>query len=326
MPRNHHQVRPGVMVLVAMCVLTTAASHVHAVGWDRDDFIITGAPNFPDRISVFDHDFRFKGYLDQNFLGVQGMDFDAQGRLVALSSLNPEVRVYDPSGNRVGGFTHSGSPMLVPAGDLKVAPDGNYALGTNEDGVRVFTPQGTFLRQYGDGDSRGITYLPSDRLWSGGAGTTVRVFDTQSGAQIGTFTANQQTMSYSMQYSPTTDTVLIVDADRDAGGVFERDLSGILLREFDVPLPQTFVFSATRGPNDDVFATTGHLTLDVVHWHADGSVAGTINVYPFDKSTVRIIWAGVVPEPTSAVIAIGVGCLSVLCGRRKQKEPKKGSP
>lgn len=67
------------MVLVAMCVLTTAASHVHAVGWDRDDFIITGAPNFPDRISVFDHDFRFKGYLTKTSSASKGWTSTRRG-------------------------------------------------------------------------------------------------------------------------------------------------------------------------------------------------------------------------------------------------------
>src|SRR5438874_364759 len=76
--------------------LLLAARASAGTGWDNDDFIITGAPNFPDRIGIFDHDFTFKGYLDTNFLGVQGMDFDAAGNLVAIASLstNPEVRVY----------------------------------------------------------------------------------------------------------------------------------------------------------------------------------------------------------------------------------------
>ena len=67
--------------------------NARAVGWDSDDFIVLGAPNFSQYIGVFDHDWTFKGYLDSNFLGVRGMDFDAQGRLVAVSYINPEVRV-----------------------------------------------------------------------------------------------------------------------------------------------------------------------------------------------------------------------------------------
>src|SRR5438132_5234480 len=139
----------AVVVIVALVAIAGLSPRADAVGWDSDDFIITGAPNFPQYIGIFDHDFTFKGYLDTNFLGVAGLDFDAQGRLVADSFLNGEVRVYDPSGVKVGGFTQTSSPMLVPASDLKVAPDGNYILGTFSDGVRVFTPQRTFIRQYG---------------------------------------------------------------------------------------------------------------------------------------------------------------------------------
>src|SRR6476620_9864949 len=114
--RLNRFVRGLIVVAIVLCVSARRAS---AVGWDGDDFIITGAPNFPQYIGVFDHDFTFKGYLDTTFLGVQGMDFDAQGRLVAVSSLSPEVRVYNPDGTRAGGFTQATSPMLVSTGDLK---------------------------------------------------------------------------------------------------------------------------------------------------------------------------------------------------------------
>jgi WD40 repeat protein len=307
-------------IAAALLAVLFCTAPARAVGWDSDDFIISGAPTFPDRIGVFDRDFTFKGYLDQSFLGVQGMDFDAAGRLVALSSINPEVRVYDRGGAKVGGFTPGSSPMLVPAGDLKVSPDGNYALGTGEHGARVFTPQGAFVRQYGDGDSRGIAFVPGGRLWSGGAGTTVNVFDTSSGAVVGTFTADGQTMSFSMQYSPTTNTVLVVDADRDLGGIFERDLTGGLLEEFHVPRVQTTSYSATRGPGGDVFGTTGYFGMDVVHWRQDASVAATIDCYPVEIGAVRILWAGVVPEPGSSTIAVGAGCLSLLRRRPKGNE------
>ena len=302
MPRNHHQVRPGVMVLVAMCVLTTAASHLHAVGWDRDDFIISGAPNFPDRIGVFDHDFTFKGYLDQNFFGVQGMDFDAHGRLVAVSSLMREVRVYDDSGMRIGGFTQAGSPMLVEAGDVKVTSSGNYVLGTILNGAREFSPSGAFVRQYGDGDSRGVAVVPAERLWSGGNSNTVNIFDLNTGALVGSFGLGQQGRASSMQFSPATNTVLLIDSDRDAGGVFERDLNGALLQQFRVPIPQTNCNGATRGPGGDVFGTTNDFFADVVHWRPDTTVVRTIDVYPVQITAVRILWAGIVPEPSNGVV------------------------
>ena len=302
-----------------ICGLVLVFAHrALAVGWDRDDFIITGAPNFPDRIGIFDHDFTFKGYLDQNFLGVQGMDFDAAGNLVAQASLTStaEVRVYSPSGTRIGGFTSS-DPLLQFTGDIKVAPNGNFALGTFVSGVRVYSPQGTFVRQYGDGDSRGVEYVPGDRLWSGGAGTTVRIFDTDSGAQVGSFTANGQTMSYSMQYSPAENTLLIVDADRDFGGVFERDLNGTLLREFHVPRPQVTCSGATRGPGGHVFGTTSNFDIDLINWRPDATVAATIDVYPVNITAVRVLWAGVVPEPgPGALLIVGIAAISNMRSAR----------
>ncbi len=316
MGRKTHQTRHILKLLAAFCALAAAVDVRAGIGWDLDDFIITGAPNFPDRIGIFDQDFTFKGYLDQNFFGVQGMDFDAQGRLVAESSLNPEVRIYDPSGAKVGGFTQAMSPLLVPAGDLKVAPDGNYALGTSANGVRLFTPQGIFVRQYGNGDSRGITYVPGNRLWSGGAGTSVHIFDALSGLETGTFSANEQTISYSMQYSSTTNTVLIVDYDRDAGGIFERDLTGNLLRQFHVPVAQTATNGVTRGPDSHVFGTTDDFFVDLVDWRPDGSVARTINVYPVQITPVRILWAGIVPEPTAPLTILCIGLSASLRLRR----------
>lgn len=300
--------------------LFLSQQHARAVGWDRDDFLISGAPNFPDRIGVFDHDFTFKGYLEQNFLGVSGIDFDAQGRLVAQSLLNPEVRIYEPNGVRAGGFTQSNSPMLVAGSDVEVGPDGNFVLGTLSNGARVFTPQGVFVRQYGDGNSTGVAILPGHRLWVGGAGTTVRIFDTDTGAQVGTFTADQQVNSGNMQYIPTRNAVLLVDPDRDAGGVYERDLGGALLQQFHLPIAQTNCNGATYGPNGDIFGTSNNLAIDVVRWRPDGTVAGTFDVYPNNITPVRILWAGLVPEP--AALTVLIACLSVVVVRpSRRREP-----
>jgi hypothetical protein len=283
-----------------------------AVGWDNDDFLVIGAPNFSQYIGVFDHDFTFKGYLETNFLGVRGMDFDSQGRLVAVSYLNPEVRVYNPDGARAGGFTKATSPLLESGGDLKVAPDGNYVLGTNTNGVKVFTPQGTFVRQYGDGVSQGVTFVPGNRLWVAGLTTTVRIFDTDTGAQVGSFTPGGQVNAGSLIYSPFTNTVLMVDGDRDAGGVFERDLAGNLLHEFRVPHPQTSLNGAVRLPAGDIYGTHDWYAPsypDLIHWSADGAVLEEKAIWPVQIKTGRILWAGSVPEPN---LLAGVGAVAGL--------------
>src|SRR5262249_2516128 len=152
----------------------------------------------------------------------------------------------------------------------KVMPNGNYLLGTTTSGALVFTSQGAFVRQYADGDSRGIALVPGNRLWSGGNNLTMRVYDIDSGNQVGSFTLGQQTRgASSMQYNSTTNTVLVVDRDRDAGGVFERDLNGVLLHQFHVPIAQTTCNGATRGPGGDVFGTSLDFSADVVQWRPD---------------------------------------------------------
>src|SRR5437764_758909 len=100
-------------------LMSAGAETARAIGWDSDDFLVIGAPNFSQYIGVFDHDFTFKGYLDTNFLGVAGLDFDAQGRLVADSNLAGEVRVDDPSGARARGVKTASRRRVAPASDVQ---------------------------------------------------------------------------------------------------------------------------------------------------------------------------------------------------------------
>src|SRR5690242_1267397 len=134
-------------LLLVICFFAIGTDRAVAVGWGPTAFLIFGAPNFPDRIGVFDQNFAFKGYIFTNWDGLTAMNFDQQGRLVAFNTFTREVRVFDSSGAQVGGFSSSTSPMLTSGGDIQVMPDGNYILGTSADGARVFTPDGTFVRQ-----------------------------------------------------------------------------------------------------------------------------------------------------------------------------------
>src|SRR5437867_3696989 len=83
--------------------LLSGANRVQAIGWEPTDFMIGGGPNFTNKIGVFDQNLIFKGYLDSSFVTVEGMDFDAFGRLVAVAGSSQEVRVYDKSGAKIGG-------------------------------------------------------------------------------------------------------------------------------------------------------------------------------------------------------------------------------
>jgi hypothetical protein len=307
-------------------LMSAGAETARAIGWDSDDFLVIGAPNFSQYIGVFDHDFTFKGYLDTNFLGVAGLDFDAQGRLVADSNLTGEVRVYDPSGVKVGGFTQANSPMLSPAGDVKVAPDGNYVFGTLNNGVRLFTPQGTFIRQYGTGNHTGVTLVPGGRMWAGGAGITVSVFDYTSGSMVATFDADQQVNSGLLRYYASTNSVLMVDFDRDAGGAFERDLAGNLLRAFHVPQVSTYCNGAIRMPSGDIYGTHDWYAPsypDLVHWSADGTVLGEKAIWPVEIKTGDILWAGSVPEP--ALTGVSLFLLWTHLGRRQARRGEENS-
>ncbi|CAN5481327.1 hypothetical protein BH09PLA1_BH09PLA1_01850 [soil metagenome] len=82
--RNLHR---QAIITIAM-VLFAFAGHARAMGWDSDDFLISGGPSFTTKIGVFDHDLTFKGFLDNNFVFNTGMDFDSLGRLVAVGGGN----------------------------------------------------------------------------------------------------------------------------------------------------------------------------------------------------------------------------------------------
>jgi WD40 repeat protein len=267
-----------------------------AIGWDSDDFLISGGPNFTTRIGVFDHDLTFKGDLDSGFATVAGLDFDHLGHLVAVGPLSAQqVRVYDSSGVRIGGFTRSDG-LLGGAFDLKVAPDGSYVIGVG-DGVRRFLPDGTFVQQIGSGPLRAVAIVPGDRVWAGGIGTGfITAFDLGSGAQVGTISIPGTSSFRSLIYSAASNTVLATDG----ASVFELDLQGDLLRTFNVI--SNGLYSVTRGPDGDVFATTGS-SQRVLHWSASGNFLGSITT-PEDFGVVGIVWTGNAPEPTCGLMTL----------------------
>jgi hypothetical protein len=303
---------------LSLFALLMCASHARAVGWGPTDFLIFGAPNFPDRIGVFDQNLSFKGNLFTGWTGLQAMNFDQQGRLVAFNTFAREVRVYDSTGALVGGFDSTTSPMLTNGGDIQIMSNGDYIVGTSANGARVFTPQGTFVRQYGSGDYSSIAVLPGAKMWAGNPSMlTMNVLDTDTGNQIASFGMNQQTRPSYMNYDSTTNTVLCIDRDRDAGGVFERDLNGALLQQFHIPIAQTTCNGAIFGPAGDIFGTTSNAAIGVVEWGPNGSVVRTLAVSEFTQA--RILWAGSVPEPGSVAIAVTAFALLL---RRPRNEIK----
>jgi hypothetical protein len=285
-----------------------------AIGWDSDDFLIGGGPNFTTRIGVFDHDLTFKGYLDDNFLTVGGMDFDADGHLVAVAQALHEVRVYDSSGARVGGFIRI-DDLLGTSADLKVAANGDYIIATQNfgggDGAREFAPDGTFMRQYGGGWILGAAVVPANHLWTGGVGSSsVNIFDVGNSTQAGTLTIAGMHGDFSSSYSASTKTVLLVDTN--GGHIIEVSLSGDVIRSF-APPTLTDLAAAVRGPGGDVFATDDN--QHVLRWHANGDFVGSASL-PANFLGGGIVWAGAVPEPSLGAIVILIATGMLGRGRR----------
>jgi WD40 repeat protein len=295
------------LLLVAWFLALGTDRAALAISWDSDDFLIGGGPSFTTRIGAFDHDLTFKGFLDSNFPAVDGLDFDHAGHLVAVGVLSPsqQVRVYDSSGALIGGFTR-GDGLLGNAGDLKVALDGSYVIGTGS-GARRFLPDGTFIQQLGSGSLGSVAIVPGNKVWTGGIGVgVIKVFDLSTGMQVGTVALTGFVNVHSMFYSSVTNTVLVVSGTK----VNEFDVQGNLVRIFDGQGNDTV--SATRGPNGDVFATTGSAE-QVLHWNANGDFLGSFAM-PVDFGVNGIVWAGNAPEPTSGLITLAVA--SILLKRR----------
>jgi len=307
------------LAILGWLLLSAGPHRAAAIGWDSNDFLISGGPNFPDRIGVFDYDLTFKGYLDMGFLPVRGLDFDAAGNVVAVAStsVRGEVRVYSSDGSRVGGFVRNDGMMGV-GNDLKVAPDGTYVVGTGNlsggDGVRQFTQDGTFLRQYGSGDLRGVAVLPGNRIWIGGLDTTsVGVFDLGSGMSQGSIVLTSPIQrAFSMQFLPTVNSVLMVDFS--AHQVVERDLLGTTIHGFGTPFI-TSLSHATVGPFEDIFATDSDQHL--LQWHRDGTFVGSSSLSTTLGRGVGILWAGSIPEPSTAAVAM-ISAAAIFARRRRR--------
>lgn len=310
---------PFVRIFVMSIASLAWIDCARAIGWDSDDFIISGGPSFTTTIGIYDHDFTFKGFLDNNFVIVGGMSFDASGRLVAAGGGNARaVRVYESSGTQVGGFTNG--TLLSSATNLKVTSAGNYVVGLGNSGgppdavsAREFTPEGALVHEYRSGGGSGVAVLPGNRLWTGRAGSMgVDVFDLTTGANLGQIPIAGLNGVSSMFYSASTDTVLI--ATFLSNGVIEAKRDGTVVRTFSNPIP-TNLIDVTRGPNGDVFATRGQR---VFRWDASGTFLGEISPPPTDLSFSSIVWAGNAPEPAGCLLW-GFACITAAARRRRRR-------
>jgi hypothetical protein len=242
------------------------------------------------------------------------LDFDGAGRLVAVSGILDEVRVYDASGAIVGGFTRN-DDLLGTGSNLKVADDGSYVVATQSfdggDGGRQFQPDGTFVRQFGSGDVVGAAVIPESRLWIGTQESpVVTVYNLNSSVPVGSLSVAGMNGIRSMRFNPARNTVLIPDTL--AGAVFEANLNGTLSQRYNAP---TSFNGVTPGPNGDVLATTGG-TATIWRWSADGTLIDTISTSSTLGGPADIAWAGIIPEPATALSAASA-MLGFILGRAR---------
>jgi hypothetical protein len=292
-------------ILAGIVTLLAHAPRAHAIGWDSDDFLITGGPQAPSQIGVFDHDLTFKGFLEPGWSRGGGWDFDAAGNFVANSAGHREVRVYSPSGTIVGGFFDN---RLAPGGDLRVMPNGDYVVGQSDDfggvGIMQFHPSGAFVRQIGAGTLPSVD-LVGNQLWAGRLGNPqVRVFDFASGVEQAPLTVTGLSGVQAIHYSASTNTVLF--GHSNAGRILETDLSGNVLRIFQGPAGVSII-GITRGPNDNVYGMTGEA---IWQRERDGVFIRAVPGSASLGNVSAIAWAGNVPEPSvGTLLLMGLAAL-----------------
>ena len=308
--------------VTATVVLALAASG-YAVPFDSDDFIVSALSG--DFLSVYDHDFTYKGRLGNAVSVVTGLDFNAAGQLVALSSFTaPGVRefiVFEPNGLPSDDF-----PSFVPATpgglEVKVAPNGNYYVASQDDlfeepnGLLEMTPLGEVVRMLDEGDYESVAVWPDGTIWGGGSGSSsgpvgfLKNFDDPSEIEINYYTGRSlrggspppppgtqpfdggQRAANGMFYSDLSDTVLVVDDVTD--DVFERARDGSFIRRFETNFGSTRinVRGVTRGPGGDVFVTGANA---VAHFTATGEFIRNYQLSPEIGTAISIVWAGNAP-------------------------------
>ncbi|MEM7806980.1 MAG: hypothetical protein AAF561_02590 [Planctomycetota bacterium] len=297
--------------------LWPAAAAASTVGWDDDDFLVAGL--LSGTIGVYDSDLTFKGNLVTGFNRTSGLDFDAAGNLVAAGQEPGQVRVFSSNGTQLSTIDNSdlGFPL-----DLKVGPNGNFFVGTQDldggNGLIEFTSGGATVRTFDTGDYEGVAVPPGGVLWGGdfNNSTGIEVFDLATGSNTGTIAFdNGQQRATSMSYSVATGTILMADNQGEA--IFERTTDGTFVRSFTATgLGNSF--GVTRGLNGDVFAAD-FSDDGVYRWQADGTFVGFTSLGGGLDAPINIVWAGnsptVIPEP--GVAMCWPSLLSLLGLRRR---------
>jgi hypothetical protein len=143
------------------------------------------------------------------------------------------------------------------------------------------------------------------------------VFDLASGALLEVITVTGLSGVNSMSYSTSTNTVLLAEVQVSAG--LETDLNGNVIHVFNAPFGIS-VNALTRGPDGDIFATTGG-SQSILRWRADGTFVGSVSTAATIGGTGAIVWAGTVPEPQFGMV-LTIGPTVLL--RRSHRHRREG--
>jgi hypothetical protein len=293
-----------VIFLAAFFVLTAfhASAQQCPAGYGSTDFIIADLNN--SRIAVYNSSLVFKCYLDTNFAFVVGLDLLSNGNLVGVGRENPgRIKIYDSSGTILSNFTNA---SIAPSSiDIKASASSLLYVGTQNSTTSAaeFTTGGTYNRSFGMKSYSGVAVLPGNVLWAGGPAVPgiIDVYDLTSGNLTGTITLdNGQGNAASMRYSSTTNTVLMTDTT--TGKVYERNATGVFVRQFVKIGGDNSLFGVTRGPGAIVFATNYAQGL-VFSWTANGSFLGSANISATAQFAANIVYTGNA-APTAGRVAI----------------------
>ncbi len=299
--------------LFVFCALFLTASTVRAQ-YSTTDFLVADFNN--NRIAVYDSNLTFVRYLDSSIANVTGLDIMPNGNLLAVTD-NSLVKIYDRSGSVVSTF--SDAARLPSAFDIKASTSGKlYAANRNiATPIGEFDGDGTYSKSYVNTLNNyiytGVAVLPDGVLWGGGADApgVIDVFDIQSGNQTGTITLDggQQAVGV-MHFSRSTNTVLTTAATPPTFSagistpvVYERDLTGNLIRTFYSSDALSTYNGITRGPNGDVYATD-FSNSKIYHWNANAVYLGAIDISNDVTSPANIVWAGNFVAPTAANVVV----------------------
>ena len=238
-----------------------------------------------------------------------GLDIGADGLLYVADTWNNRVAIFTRKGEFLRAWGHEGVPATDPSPDamwgpraIAVGPDGLvYVADTGGKRIRVYTPEGEWVRDIGRGGTGlgqvdepvGLAFNPvSHELYVAEAwNKRVQVFDL-TGVPLRTFTVNmwfRNRQSYNRPYlavSPDGTLIYVTDMD-DKHRIVAYNLAGQPVLSFNQPDDAATGVSGVRSPAGLAFDAAGRLYV------VDAQQA---RIYVFPPSDVSGSIAPVSPE------------------------------